>query len=271
MPELPEVETTRRGIEPHIVGRTIKNTLIRQPNLRWPIPDDLPELLNGKLIQRVRRRAKYLLIDIADGSLVVHLGMSGSLRIVTADEPPRFHDHVDIVLSRNTVLRYHDPRRFGSLLWQPLPGETIQQLSNLGPEPLSDEFDGERLYALSRGRTAAVKTFIMDNATVVGVGNIYASEALFTARIHPARAAGRISRKRYQVLAEAIKEVLANAIEMGGTTLRDFVGSDGQPGYFKQSLHVYGRAGEPCTVCKRPLHELRLGQRSSVFCGHCQH
>jgi formamidopyrimidine-DNA glycosylase len=271
MPELPEVETTRRGIQPHIQHRTITKLVIRDSRLRWPIPDNLPRLMKGKVIERVERRGKYLLLTLSNGgTAIVHLGMSGSLRIIETDEPPMAHDHVDIVLDSGQALRFTDPRRFGCLLWQGAKEEPHKLLASLGPEPLTDDFDGDLLYQRSRGRKAPVKTFIMDNKTVVGAGNIYANEALFAAGIRPDRAAGKISRQRYECLVEEIKSVLARAIEQGGTTLKDFVGGDGKPGYFKQQLKVYGRGGEPCVVCKTGLKEIRLGQRSTVFCRKCQ-
>jgi formamidopyrimidine-DNA glycosylase len=275
MPELPEVETTLRGIEPHILNRKISKVVVRQPSLRWPVPDDLPGLMKGRTVAGVERRAKYLLLHISKGSkrigsAILHLGMSGSLRIIRADEPPMAHDHVDIVFADGNALRLTDPRRFGCLLWQD-PGDTPHKLlASLGPEPLSDEFGGERLFQLSRGRKAPVKTFVMDNKVVVGVGNIYANEALYAAGIRPDRAAGRISRLRYLLLADEIKKVLTKAIDQGGTTLRDFVGGDGKPGYFKQQLKVYGRGGQPCKHCRGVLKEIRLGQRSTVFCPACQ-
>ncbi|MAT92526.1 MAG: DNA-formamidopyrimidine glycosylase [Halioglobus sp.] len=269
MPELPEVETTRRGIEPHCLGRRVRRVTVRESRLRWPVPPDLPQRLRGAVIRGVDRRAKYLLLRTARGDLMVHLGMSGSLRLVPPREPPRTHDHVDIELQGDYCLRFNDPRRFGSLHWL-APGEPTPLLDHLGPEPLSDAFDGAWLYRLSRGRRGAVKTFIMDGKVVVGVGNIYASEALFLAGIHPGRAAGRVSLARYERLAVQIKRVLTSAIEQGGTTLRDFVGGDGKPGYFAQQLRVYGRAGAPCRACGGPLKELRLGQRSSVYCVTCQ-
>ena len=270
MPELPEVETTRRGIAPHIDSQTIKKLVVRQPSLRWPIPDNLARLIRNKTIEAVERRAKYLLIKLSNGQIIVHLGMSGSLRIIQADEPPMAHDHVDLVLTNGAALRYTDPRRFGCWLWQSKRENTHSLLAHLGPEPLSEAFDGEHLFQCSRKRKVPVKTFIMDNKIVVGAGNIYANEALFLSGIRPDREAGRISRQRYQVLADNIKKVLAKAIKQGGTTLRDFVGGDGQPGYFKQELQVYGRGGEPCFECKRELTEIRLGQRSTVFCKSCQ-
>jgi formamidopyrimidine-DNA glycosylase len=270
MPELPEVETTRRGIEPHILHQTVKSVVVRDPRLRWPVPDQLPQLLKGRRIESVTRRAKYLLLGFEHGSAILHLGMSGSLRVVDHNKPVEKHDHVDIVLASGKALRLTDPRRFGALLWQAGTVFEHKLLASLGPEPLEGEFGGERLYRLSRGRKAPVKTFIMDNAVVVGVGNIYANEALFAAGIRPDRAAGRISLVRYQSLAEAIRQVLSRAIEQGGTTLRDFVGGDGKPGYFAQELKVYGRSGLSCFVCKRTLTEVRLGQRSTVFCKSCQ-
>lgn len=269
MPELPEVETTRRGIEPHIVGRRVSKVTIRDPRLRWPIPDNLERQLEGKLVVATRRRAKYLLIDFETGSLLVHLGMSGSLRIVTQNDQPRKHDHVDIALDSGYLLRYHDPRRFGSMHW--LADNSHMLLDHLGPEPLSSEFSANYLHRISRKRSAPVKHFIMDAKVVVGVGNIYANEALFMAGIRPDRAANNISKARYGLLVEAIKQVLATAIEVGGTTLRDFVGGDGQAGYFAQSLQVYGRAGRPCKRCKdQTLREIRQSNRSTVFCISCQ-
>jgi formamidopyrimidine-DNA glycosylase len=269
MPELPEVETTRRGVEPHCRGRRIHEVHVRQRQLRWPVPDDLSELLCGEVVQAVDRRAKYLLFRTDPGALMVHLGMSGSMRLVDPSQPPAKHDHIDIVLEQGICLRYNDPRRFGSFHWLPL-GEGHALLDHLGPEPLSEVFTGQFLYQLSRGRKCPVKSFIMDGKVVVGVGNIYANEALFLSGIRPDRAAGRISIARYERLAENIKQVLTSAIEQGGTTLRDFVGGDGKPGYFAQQLLVYGRAGEPCKACGEPLRELRLGQRSSVYCVACQ-
>ncbi|MEZ5502070.1 MAG: bifunctional DNA-formamidopyrimidine glycosylase/DNA-(apurinic or apyrimidinic site) lyase [Halioglobus sp.] len=269
MPELPEVETTRRGVEPHCLGRLVTGVVVREPRLRWPVPEQLPLLLPGQTIRAVERRAKYLLFHTAAGAALVHLGMSGSLRMVAADTPPLRHDHVDVLLATGACMRYHDPRRFGCFLWI-APGDTHPLLADLGPEPLSQAFDGQLLYRLSRGRKAPVKGFIMDAKIVVGVGNIYANEALFLAGIRPDRAAGRISMARYQRLADAIKQVLTTAITQGGTTLRDFVGGDGRPGYFAQQLRVYGRAGLPCKVCGTLLQERRLGQRSSVHCVTCQ-
>ena len=269
MPELPEVETTRRGIAPHLIGQRVNRVIVRERRLRWPIPEDLDVRLSGQRIEAVERRAKYLLIKAEVGTLISHLGMSGNLRLVEAGLPAAKHEHVDIELESGLALRYTDPRRFGALLWSELPLEH-ELLVRLGPEPLTELFDGERLFQLSRGKAVAVKPFIMDNAVVVGVGNIYATEALFAAGIDPRRAAGTVSRARYVRLAQEIKRVLAHAIERGGTTLRDFIGGDGQPGYFQQELFAYGRGGEFCKVCGSTLREVKLGQRASVYCPKCQ-
>jgi formamidopyrimidine-DNA glycosylase len=269
MPELPEVETTRRGLAPHLEGRRITGVTLRRPDLRWPIPPQIKRLLPGEAITGIRRRAKYLLLDTAPGSALLHLGMSGSLRVLPADTPVTAHDHVDIALDSGRVLRFNDPRRFGCLLWQPA-GETHALLAGLGPEPLSEAFDSDALHGLSRGRRASVKTFLMDQAVVVGVGNIYAAEALFRAGIAPGRAAGRVSRAQYAALAEAVRDILAHAIRRGGTTLRDFISPDGAPGYFEQELFVYGREGEPCRVCGQPLRSKRLGNRATAWCRSCQ-
>lgn len=269
MPELPEVETTRRGVAPYCEGRVIESLVVREHRMRWPVPADMSARLQGQTIERVDRRGKYLLFRTAVGSFLVHLGMSGSLRVVSAADPVGKHDHIDLVCSGGAVLRFNDPRRFGSWLWIGA-GDAHPLLDTMGPEPLGPDFDGELLYRRSRGRKGAVKNFIMDGKIVVGVGNIYANEALFAAGILPQRAAGRVSRERYDRLAAAIREILGRAIEVGGTTLRDFVGGDGKPGYFKQSLYVYGRQGEDCKVCSEPLKEIRLGQRSTVYCPRCQ-
>lgn len=269
MPELPEVETTRRGIAPYLEGQRVSRVIVRDRRLRWPIPEDLDVRLSGQRFVKVERRAKYLLLEAEAGTLICHLGMSGSLRLVQSGLAPAKHEHVDIELESGLALRYTDPRRFGALLWSQAPLEH-ELLRHLGPEPLTEDFEGERLYQLSRGRSMAVKPFIMDNAVVVGVGNIYASEALFAAGIDPRREAGTISRARYVRLAEEIKRILGMAIERGGTTLRDFVGGDGQPGYFQQELFVYGRGGEFCKVCGSTLRDVRLGQRASVYCPRCQ-
>jgi formamidopyrimidine-DNA glycosylase len=270
MPELPEVETTRRGIAPHVCGRHVTQLLVRQRQLRWPVPGQLEQFLAGQRIERIDRRGKYLLLTVGRGTLIIHLGMSGSLRLLTTDSPPGPHDHIDLLLEDGCRLRYTDPRRFGAWLWTDGAIEQHALLQKLGPEPLSAAFDADYLYSLSRGRKLAVKSFIMNSHVVVGVGNIYANEALFRAGIHPARAAGRIARQRYQGLVEAIKSVLDDAIREGGTTLRDFVGGEGKPGYFKQRLQVYDRRDAPCRCCASTIRETRIGQRSSFFCPACQ-
>lgn len=270
MPELPEVETTRRGISPHILGQRVHDVVVRNAQLRWPVPVQLRSELVDRTIDRVDRRGKYLLLHAGDACLLIHLGMSGSLRVVADAAPLLKHDHIDIVMAGGRTLRYSDPRRFGCMLWLTESPLEHPLLKSLGPEPLSDEFIGDTLVRASRGRKVPVKSFIMDSHVVVGVGNIYANEALFMAGIRPDRLAGRISAQRYERLTECIKEILGRAIAQGGTTLRDFVGGDGKPGYFKQSLHVYGRGGESCTTCRGTLTEIRIGQRSTVFCAHCQ-
>ncbi len=270
MPELPEVETTRRGIEPHIVNQVVIEIIVRQSQLRWPIPSDLNRKLTGNKIAAVSRRGKYLLLNAGIARLIIHLGMSGSLRIVDVGSNAGKHDHVDIVFANNKVLRFNDPRRFGCLLWHQGEPESHKLLRNLGPEPLSDAFTGEYMHEQGRNRKVPVKTFIMNSTIVVGVGNIYANEALHLSGIHPLRKAGNISLSRYETLASHIKAVLSRAIEVGGTTLRDFTNSDGEPGYFKQSLYVYGRGGEACKVCGESLKEVRISQRSTVYCPACQ-
>ncbi len=269
MPELPEVETTRRGLAPHLQGRRITSVTLRRADLRWPIPGEITRLLPGQRIDAVRRRAKYLLLDTQAGSALLHLGMTGSLRVLDPRTPLKLHDHVDVALDSGQVMRFNDPRRFGCLLWQPA-GAIHPLLEALGPEPLAPEFDGGYLFARSRGRKAPVKTFLMDQRVVVGVGNIYAAESLFRAGISPLRAAGNVSRERYAALAAAVKDILAYAITRGGTTLRDFISPDGAPGYFEQELSAYGRAGQPCPVCQTPLKQRSIGQRASVWCGRCQ-
>jgi formamidopyrimidine-DNA glycosylase len=269
MPELPEVETTRRGIAPHVEGLCIHAVVVRQVQLRWPVPQAV-QCAVGQPIRAVRRRAKYLLLDTAHGSIVLHLGMSGSLTVQPIDKPVLKHDHLDIVLESGHCLRLNDPRRFGACLWQGVDAQPLALLQGLGPEPLSESFDGQYLYAQSRGRSVAVKNFIMMNAVVVGVGNIYANEALFMAGINPRRAAGTISRKRYLALALQIKSVLTRAIQVGGTTVRDFFGADGKPGYFRMQLQVYGRTGQPCLACHRAIRSVTIGQRNSFYCPTCQ-
>lgn len=270
MPELPEVEVTRLGISPHILSQTIKKIHVHQRQLRWLVPQQV-HLAEGLLIDNVTRRAKYLFIHTKAGDLVLHLGMSGKMRVVNANLPRKKHDHLEIELVSGKKLVLNDPRRFGSCLWQDFSdSQPLAILGNLGPEPLTEEFDGKRLFDLSRKRTSPVKNFIMDNSVVVGVGNIYANESLFNTGIDPRRAAGRVSLKRYMKLGVEIKRVLASAIEQGGTTLKDFAQADGNPGYFAQQLHVYGRAGELCNVCQSTIKSKVIGQRNTFFCTHCQ-
>ena len=269
MPELPEVETTRRGITPYVLGSTVTSIIVRQPQLRWPVPKSLHEL-EGQLVLSVKRRAKYLLLESAKGTVILHLGMSGSLRVIDENLAPEKHDHVDIILSTGKALRLHDPRRFGAVLWTREDPLRHKLLCKLGPEPLSELFDAALLHKLSRKRIVAIKQFIMNAHIVVGVGNIYASESLFMAGISPKVAAGKISLACYEKLVEAIKVVLAHSIEQGGTTLRDFVQAEGKPGYFQQQLNVYGRAGEACTACGELIKQITQGQRSSFYCASCQ-
>lgn len=268
MPELPEVEVSRLGVTPHLDGQKIEKVIVRESRMRWPIPEDVQQAV-GHTILSVRRRAKYLLIDTDVGSLIYHLGMSGKLRVIDKDIPLIKHDHVDLVLASGKCLRFNDPRRFGAVLWQST-GTSLELMANLGPEPLTDAFDHKRLFNLSRGKKSAVKNFIMDNGVVVGVGNIYANEALFMAGIDPRRHAGKVSEARYVTLTTAIKDVLAKAIEQGGTTLKDFAQTDGNPGYFAQHLRVYGRKGEPCEVCDTKIKSVVIGQRNTFYCPSCQ-
>lgn len=269
MPELPEVETTLRGVAPYLVGKTIREIDIRERRLRWPIPETVDELV-GKRIRSASRRAKYLLFEVGSGHLILHLGMSGSLRVIDSEAEWRKHDHLALRMSSGKELRFHDPRRFGCLLF--CEGEICDHplICNLGPEPLSDAFTADVLAARAKGRSTSIKQFVMDAKVVVGVGNIYACEALFIAGIHPKRAAGKISLQRLRRLVDAIKDVLAQSIEMGGTTLRDFLREDGEPGYFKQSLRAYGREGEPCPTCEAPIRRFVQGGRSTFFCPVCQ-
>jgi len=271
MPELPEVETTCRGIEPHLLNRRLTGAIVRQSRLRWPVPRGLSKKISGQTIHAVERRAKYILIKLEQGTILLHLGMSGSLRITPTDTPPEKHDHIDLQLDSGQCLRLRDPRRFGSLHW--VSGDAMQHalLKNLGPEPLSDQFDIDYLFKKSRKRKLAIKLFIMDSKVIVGVGNIYASEALFRAGIRPTRAAGRVTRNEYENLVQAIKDVLAAAIRSGGTTLQDFTNSEGKPGYFQQELHVYSRADEACHTCGTPIKHRVMGQRASYYCPICQH
>ena len=270
MPELPEVETTRRGIAPVLEGACISAVIVRDRRLRWPVSEGIEERLRNQRIRHVNRRAKYLLLETDAGTAMVHLGMSGSMRIVSADEAPEKHDHFDIVVDNDDIVRFNDPRRFGSLLWAGDEPEAHPLLAALGPEPLSDAFDGDYLWSASRGRKVTIKQHIMNSHVVVGVGNIYASEALFRAGINPKRAAGRIAKPRMQKLADSIRAVLEEAIRVGGTTLRDYRGGDGKPGYFRQQLNVYERAGKPCRVCATPVTQITQGQRSTYYCKRCQ-
>jgi len=269
LPELPEVETTLRGIEPHMQDQQISHIIVRDSRLRWPVPADVQKA-EGQRVVKLRRRAKYLLIELERGGLIIHLGMSGSLRVLSESRLPEKHDHFDIELQNGICVRFNDPRRFGAFLWVDGNVDSHELLSKLGPEPLSDEFAADYLYHRSRDRRVAVKNFIMNGHVVVGVGNIYASEALFMAGIHPQRAAGRISAQRYEGLTDAIRDVLSRAIKQGGTTLRDFVNSDGAPGYFAQELLVYDRAGSDCFQCSAAIRQKVIGQRSSYYCPSCQ-
>jgi formamidopyrimidine-DNA glycosylase len=269
MPELPEVETTARGIAPHLLGQRVTDVRVRQGRLREPVPADLGACLGGQVLQGVSRRAKYLLLDFGHGRLLVHLGMSGSLRIVPAGTEPLPHDHVDLVFGAQ-VLRYRDPRRFGLMRWIAAGEAEPAVLAHLGVEPLSDAFTGPWLHAASRGARRAIKLFLMDSHVVVGVGNIYASESLFRAGIHPLTPAGRLGPARCERLVGAVRDTLTDAIAAGGSSLRDFVGGDGQPGYFQQQYFVYGRDDAPCRRCGQPVRKQTIGQRSSFFCPRCQ-
>ena len=273
MPELPEVETTKRGIEPYTQSHIIESITVRNSKLRWPVEPHLNETFAGQRIDQLSRRAKYLIFECDHMQLIWHLGMSGNMRIVDRNAPINKHDHIDVQLRKGPkthILRYHDPRRFGALLFNEDASKPHPLLETLGPEPLTDAFNGEYLYEKSRKSSKPIKTWIMDNANVVGVGNIYASESLFLAGIHPLKPANKLSRKYAFALSKEIKTILARAIKKGGTTLKDFVGGDGKPGYFQQSLLVYGRAGEPCTICAKPLTHRVIGQRATVYCVHCQ-
>lgn len=273
MPELPEVETTRRGIEPHIVNKAVTGLDVRQSKLRWPVPDDLEFNLVGRTLLAVKRRAKYLLLEFEHGHLLIHLGMSGSLRVVDGHATVGKHDHVDIRFKNDSdaevIIRYNDPRRFGAILWIDDIANS-SHLNHLGPEPLSEAFSGGLLHRKAQRRSVAVKQFIMDNKVVVGVGNIYANEALFLSGIHPTVSVAKLGKVRFNRLAENIKQVLAKAIEQGGTTLKDFVGGDGKPGYFQQQLMVYGRANQACYQCGSCLKELKMQGRTTVYCSKCQ-
>ncbi len=270
MPELPEVETTRQGIEPYISGHKVLSVVTRVKKLRWPIPRQLNKQLSSQVFTHVTRRAKYLLLHTNTGTLIIHLGMSGSLRISQHSTAAEKHDHFDLVFN-NHILRLRDPRRFGAILWTQKDPLSHKLLVNLGPEPLDETFNPEYLYNASRNRRISIKEFIMNSQIVVGVGNIYATEALFISKIHPGREASKISLSRYILLTQAIKQILTEAIQRGGTTLRDFTQGDGQPGYFQQQLKVYGRGKQPCIVCTRLLRSIRQGQRTTTYCTQCQH
>lgn len=275
MPELPEVETTRRGLAPYLADATVTGVVTRTPSLRWPIPENLNELLNGQPVVSLSRRAKYLLLEFRHGTLILHLGMSGSLRILPTGTAPQPHDHFDLLLDNGCLMRLRDPRRFGAVLWHQGNINTHPLLVKLGPEPLDDRdgncgFNAHYLYQATRGRRVAIKQFIMDSAIVVGVGNIYASEALFSAGINPLSKAGELSFAHCEKLADVIRSTLNEAILAGGSTLRDFVNASGNPGYFQQQHWVYSRAGEPCRICSAPIMQIKQGQRSSFYCTHCQ-
>lgn len=270
MPELPEVETIRGGIAPHLHGQRIAGIVVRQPRLRWLVPHELMTVVVGQTIQRVDRRGKYLLLWIDAGTIILHLGMSGRLRIFPAETPPTKHDHVDFILADGTCLRFNDSRRFGAVLWTVEPPERHFLLRHLGPEPFDDVFTGSYLHQRVQGRISAIKPFIMDNRVVVGVGNIYANESLFNANIHPLRPAGQLSLTECERLTSAIQDVLREAIRQGGTTLRDFLSGEGKPGYFQQCLQVYGRQALSCTICGTPIQQCRIGQRATYFCPNCQ-
>lgn len=276
MPELPEVETTLRGLSPHLSGQRIKQITIRNPHLRWPIHENLPGILRKQTIRSLHRRAKYLLLQCDSGTLILHLGMSGSLRILPANTPAEKHDHFDLLLENGTLMRLRDPRRFGAVLWHPEPTGSQRDisrhplLSKLGPEPLLEDFDAQYLYAATRKRSAAIKQVIMDSHVVVGVGNIYASESLFHAGIRPQLHAGKLSLPRCARLVQTIRDTLSASIAQGGSTLRDFTDSNGKPGYFQQNYAVYSRTGEPCRVCGTTVKQIVQGQRSTFYCPTCQ-
>ncbi|HCY62466.1 MAG TPA: formamidopyrimidine-DNA glycosylase [Oxalobacteraceae bacterium] len=272
MPELPEVEVTRRGVAPHVEGKTISGVVLRHSGLRWPFPDGLETLLAGCIVRATGRRGKYLLLQFDHGTLIIHLGMSGHIRILPADTPPQKHDHVDLLLG-DQALRLTDPRRFGAVLWHGIEEGAVEEhllLRHLGVEPLEAGFTAELMHRMTRGRSAPIKQVLLAGDIVVGVGNIYASESLFKARIHPKTAAGRISLARYALLAEAIRETLAAAIDKGGSSLRDFINVNGQSGYFQQDYFVYNRTGLPCRLCNKPVRQIQQGQRSTFYCTNCQ-
>lgn len=270
MPELPEVETSRRGISPHIVGKRFESVVLRQSRLRWPVPQQLSSILAGLTLDAVERRGKYLLLSTVKGTLILHLGMSGNLRITDRQQIVRKHDHVDFVFADGTVLRFNDPRKFGAVLWTEAPAHDHPLLATLGPEPLSEQFDAAYLLRRANKRRIPLKTLIMDSHVVVGVGNIYANEALFMAGLQPLKPAADLDLDDSQRLVDAIKTVLRRAIDQGGTTLRDFTDAQGKPGYFRQHLSVYGRAGQPCPSCAEPIEHRKIAQRASYYCPSCQ-
>ena len=269
MPELPEVEITRRGIEPFVLGRTITGVTVRNPKLRWRVPRNIGRRLIGRQVNRVLRRGKYLLLECDGGSLILHLGMSGSLRVIDSGAAPHKHDHVDLLFGK-TALRLRDPRRFGAVLWNEGDAKHHRLLDTLGVEPLGEEFSAAYLYRATRGRNIAIKQLLMNSSVVVGIGNIYANESLFRAGIRPGGRAGRLSLELCGRLVAAVRETLAAALAAGGSSLRDFVHSDGASGYFQQQYHVYDRAGLPCRTCGTRIRATRLGQRSSFYCAKCQ-
>lgn len=270
MPELPEVETTRRGIQQKVEHQVIRKLIIRNPHFRWPVDETLKESLPGLTISQIKRRAKYLLLETVKGHLIIHLGMSGNLRILPVNTPPQKHDHIDLIFNNDYLLRLHDPRRFGAFLWTNKPIEEHPLLIHLGPEPLSETFNEKTLFESSRNRNIQLKTFLMDNSVVVGVGNIYANESLFLAGLNPAKPAKKLTKQQARILAETVKKVLSKAIETGGTTLKDFLKPDGSPGYFEQQLHVYGRENMPCLHCQTPIQRIVQNQRATYFCKQCQ-
>lgn len=270
MPELPEVETTKAGIIPVALNQAISSVIIRAPKLRWPIPQNLAKILSGQTVTAIERRGKYLLLNFATGTLIMHLGMSGRLRALTQQIPAQKHDHVDLCFHSGAILRYTDPRRFGAILWTTDPALEHKLLKDLGPEPLTNAFNGKYLWQQAQNKKIAVKNFIMDSKVVVGVGNIYASEALFAAKLDPRKSANQIALEQYTELAKHIKRILKLAITQGGTTLKDFFNTAGKPGYFSQQLQVYGRAGQPCILCNTPIQAVQIGQRNTFYCPHCQ-
>lgn len=270
MPELPEVETTLRGIKPHLIQQAIVEVIVRHPRLRWPIPAHLTRLLSGQVLRELQRRGKYLLFRFDAGTLILHLGMSGSVRVLTENVAPQKHDHVDIRFANQKILRFTDPRRFGALLFTPEDPLQHPLLASIGVEPLTADFNGDYLWQRARKKKQPVKAYIMDGKIVAGVGNIYAAEALFQTRLRPQTPAGKVSRAHYQTLAKVIKTILQKAIEKGGTTLKDFTRSDGTPGYFSMELQVYGRGGKACQRCRTTLKSITIGQRNTVYCPQCQ-